>query len=112
MSIPKKEIIKRETEANGARGFKSCDKKKALERQASCCIYCGVDLNSFVWNKNKSRYEKVKIHYDHFVPYAFVHDSRGCNIVASCSVCNGLKSDFHFQSIEEARVYIMNKRNE
>ena len=108
--IPGNEITKRESETPNKRGFSAKDKKEALEEQDYCCIYCGTDLMGYEWNPQKEIYVKVKIHYDHFIPWSYSGDNQKSNVLASCSTCNLLKSDLYFRTIEEAKEYIMSRR--
>lgn len=73
-------------------------KRKILDDQDYCCIYCGVNLHGKI------------IHYDHFVPWAYSQNNAETNMLASCNRCNLVKSDMYFQTIEEARIYILGKR--
>lgn len=67
------------------------------------CAYCGADLladlETYLVNRTR----------DHFLPQA-AGGKEGDNLVPSCGVCNRLKGDAQFSTIEQAREYIAAKR--
>lgn len=76
-----------------------------FERDQGRCVYCGLDL--------KADYDRFMMATeDHLVP-----DSKGgmgrdlANLVLSCRVCNGLKSDFvpepAIDAVADRRNYIV-----
>ena len=73
-------------------------KQRILREQEFRCIYCAC-------------YIKHNAVYDHFVPWAYGGPSKHGNIVASCRACNAVKSSKCFNSMSEARIYILNERN-
>lgn len=91
---------KREAEADKKRRDISPKRRKSiLEHQAYQCVYCGGSLAG-----------KTPIEFDHFVCFAYSGDNGDKNFVASCRMCNRLKSSLMFNSVEEARAYICDKR--
>lgn len=48
---------------------------------------------------------------DHFIPYAFSQCNEKWNLVPSCEVCNQIASDKVFETLDEKRQYILDKRN-
>ena len=94
---------KRESEVPGKKiAVNKRDKKRILEHQNYQCLYCGARLGG----------RGVRVEYDHFIPFAFSGDNSRFNMVASCGKCNRLKSAFLFSSVEEARVHILNEREQ
>jgi len=85
-------------------------KKKILKEQNNLCFYCESYIYGFTHRHGKRI--KLRLHFDHQVPYAYSQNNNTENIVASCHVCNGIKSSFCFQTVEEAVIYIMGKREE
>lgn len=84
------------------------EKDRILREQNDRCFYCGVLLGS-------RRYRNglpflVKVNWDHQLPFAFSQNNKTENFVAACHVCNGIKSSHLFQTVEEAQVYIAEKR--
>jgi len=85
-------------------------RKKQMERQDGKCLYCGLPLDGYVFRNGKA--SRIKIHWDHVVPYSYSQNNHDTNFVASCHVCNLIKSDMVFQTLEEARSYVQIKREE
>jgi len=73
-------------------------RKKILYHQNYQCIYCGVSLRG-----------KRKIEFDHFIPYSYSASDKQ-NFVASCRDCNSIKTNLLFNSIEEARIHLLERR--
>ena len=84
------------------------NKKLILDLQNYSCFYCLTPFNFEV--KRNGKVIKLKIEFDHQVPYSFLNNNDTDNIVASCNVCNRIKSNFCFQTTDEARIYIQNIR--
>jgi len=74
--------------------------KEILSHQNNQCIYCGLRLDT-----------GREINWDHFIPFVFGETSDR-NWVASCRECNSFKSSYLFNSVDEAQIYIQNKRLE
>jgi len=111
VKIPEKERIKREVEGEIRRSNISLKvKQEILEEQENKCIYCENILNELWWNKKKSKYIKLRIHYDHFVSWNYSRDNHKYNIFASCHICNSIKSDKYFADLISAREFINEER--
>jgi len=107
--IPAK--FKREILAEPRRRLPGLDERRQqLEWQEHRCFYCLLRIGSLIQRGNKQI--KLRLHWDHQVPYAYSQDNRASNFVASCHVCNGIKYSFCFRTIEEARIYVQEKRTE
>jgi hypothetical protein len=78
---------------------------RILTDQNARCIYCGLRLIMAI----HKRHDIVitKLNWDHLVPVSY---RRNYNIVASCHICNQIKSDKIFDTLEDARKYIIHKR--
>ena len=74
------------------------------------CDWSSDVCSSDLWNDKRKKYIKLKIHYDHFVPWVYSGDNSGPNISASCHICNSLKSDNHFYDLISAKEYLNAKR--
>jgi hypothetical protein len=51
---------------------------------------------------------------EHFEPYSIAHNERPENLFAACQICNGIKSDLIFKTVDKARHFIeqeWNRRN-
>ncbi len=103
--------FKRESEAPlGRKTPPKAEKDKILEEQEYRCFYCDVLLESTRFRNGKPL--TVRIHWDHQLPYAYSQNNATSNFVAACHVCNGIKSDRLFRTVEEAQVYLANKRKQ
>jgi len=110
-TLIQKERIKREIEGESERSrIPEKVKKQILERQGNRCIYCDCALDDYVWNSKRTKYEKIKIHFDHFVAWDYSRDNKEYNIYASCHICNLIKSDKYFYDLTSAREYILSER--
>lgn len=90
---------KRESIVPGRRNPISPDEKaQVLSHQNHQCVYCGKHLG-----------KRVRVEYDHFIPFCYSGDNNVLNIVAACRTCNQIKGPRLFNSIEEARVFIVNE---
>jgi hypothetical protein len=102
------ERYKRESQPEDRRQtLKKSDKEGILARQEDRCFYCGRTFGSIVYRK--ARPTILRVNFDHMVPYSLTMNNNPINIVAACQICNGIKSDFCFQTLEEAQIYILGK---
>lgn len=85
-------------------------KRKILESQGDCCIYCEEPFNSIKYRKDKEIV--LTVEFDHKIPYTMIQDSSKDNIVAACQVCNGIKSDTLYQNLNSARIDLFEKRKQ
>jgi 5-methylcytosine-specific restriction endonuclease McrA len=112
LSLPREQTTQRV--AGGARYRKLLSRKQEddiLNRQNYRCIYCDSYLkNSYYLNSNNIPIS-IRINYDHFKPWAYDQDSNYENFVASCHRCNHIKHSKYFDTIEEAREYILMTRD-
>lgn len=103
MAAPK--TMKRLSEAPSRRAApKLRERRRILEEQRNCCLYCGRMFGSIVMRKG--RVHKLKLTWDHLIPWAFNQDNSASNFAAACHVCNGWKKDHVFKTLDEARVFI------
>lgn len=79
-------------------------REEILKDQENLCFYCDRRFGSHV--VKGSRIVRLSVQWDHWVPYSFAADNRAGNFVAACQICNGLKSNLHFMSRDEARARI------
>lgn len=75
--------------------------------QHGACLYCEIPIGAQIWRGN----ELVTLiaNWDHFVPYAYAQRSRG-NWVLACHICNAIKSTRMFDTIQQARLVILPRR--
>lgn len=106
---------KRISEASELRKKPPAEVKAAiLEAQEDRCIYCERRFGSWVRRRGAPQRVGLAIRlcvtWDHFVPFSFVRSNPDENFVAACQVCNGIKRDRLFGTVDEARVYIAAQR--
>lgn len=82
--------------------------KDRLEKQQNRCFWCDVEFGSVVLRDGKPI--QLRIAWDHYIPYSFSQDNDAVNFVASCHICNGIKSDRCFGTVDEAKAYIAQRR--
>lgn len=85
-------------------------KRDKLDEQHHRCFYCDRSFGLIVHRRGKSM--RLRVHYDHMVPYSYSYNSDGDNFVAACHVCNTLKHDFVFNTLEEAQLFLFNRWRE
>jgi hypothetical protein len=86
------------------------DQDKVLSIQDNRCIYCGVEFGKHVIRNGRAIC--LKINWDHFVPYSYSQNNYSHNFVAACHICNSLKSNLCFKTLDEAQIYIQDKRTQ
>jgi 5-methylcytosine-specific restriction endonuclease McrA len=86
------------------------ERQRQLEQQDYRCFYCERAFKSSVFKKG--RIVKLRIHWDHMVPYALTQNNRKENFVAACHICNSIKGDLCFQTVDEARIHILHRWRE
>ena len=74
-------------------------RREIIEHQKGKCIYCKDDI-SF----------ETGVHFDHFIPWSWDANDHPSNIVATCPICNHMKSDFIFESVGHASDYLSRTR--
>lgn len=80
--------------------------KELLAEQDNRCIFCHRQFGSLVHRKNPPQTTVLTIHWDHLDPYVRSGNSRPENFAAACQICNLIKTDHIFSSIEDASIYI------
>ena len=81
-----------------------------LNEQDNRCLYCGRRFGEYVYRDKKAI--RLRIHWDHKTPYCYSLDNRPDNFAAACHICNGMKSGFVYNTIEEAQIAITNRWKE
>jgi 5-methylcytosine-specific restriction endonuclease McrA len=79
-----------------------------IERQRGRCFWCGYLFGSH-WVSPGNRLRKLMPVFDHFVPFAYTGSCDDREFVASCSICNGIKTSHMFDSEDECRAYVVRK---
>jgi len=93
---------------NVIRRAKPLTKKEGLhilERDRFRCQYCGLDGMTNFENS-------MVMSVDFIVPRALGGKKTARNLVAACRPCNTLKGRRKFKSFEEAKAYVLKRREE
>jgi len=83
-------------------------KRAIVDRQSGLCYWCGRDIVSGYIIK-RGNVIKLKIHYDHIVPFEYLQRNPLTNWCASCHICNLYKSSKTFNTEEEIKTYLSKK---
>jgi len=86
------------------------EQREILLRQANRCLYCDLQFGTPLWSEKRNKVVFVKIAWDHFVPYSYSFNNKRANFVGACSICNGIKSNKMFETLKDARNYILYTR--
>jgi len=78
---------------------------KILERDGFRCQYCGLDGAA---NFDHSLIMSV----DFVIPRAHKGKKTAENLVAACRPCNTIKGNHVFKDVEEAKAYVLRRREE
>jgi hypothetical protein len=81
-----------------------------LIEQRGCCLYCLLPLDGWIYHGVNSI--DLTLNWDHMKPYVYLRDNPDDNWAAACQICNSIKNDLHFATLEEARRYIAERRDE
>lgn len=85
-------------------------KQAILNHQNNRCCYCGHQLGYYYVRHGKVI--KSTTHFDHLIPFAYSQNNNKENFVASCNVCNSIKSSKMFDNIAELTQYIKSRIQE
>ena len=72
--------------------------------QDNKCLYCDKEFGTPYERNNKVRFTKV--HYDHLIPYSYSQSCDNKDFVASCNICNHIKYNLMFDTVEEVFRYV------
>lgn len=85
------------------------EKSRIIHAQGGCCIYCGLPFNVVVERHGSPiPYITLQIEFDHFTPVTY-NEQQFRNVVASCHICNRIKSDQIFDDLLDAQAWILTK---
>lgn len=93
----------------GNRYFTAESIERVTSQQNHICVYCTLPFGSVVSYRGETVQTPVG---DHFIPFSQSGATRVDNLVVSCQVCNSIKADQLFDSIEHASRYILVRRME
>ena len=79
-----------------------------LGAQQNRCFYCDMEFGNVILRNGTP--VLLRVEWDHYVPYSHTQDNNALNVVAACQVCNGLKSNLCFGTLDEAKSFLVSKR--
>lgn len=96
--ISQRVILKKEGDTVFRRKPGPTRKKKILEEQDGRCFWCELTIG-YTYAR-EGRVYKTKLAWDHVLPYSFGANNHDENFVASCNLCNSIKSNLIFENKE------------
>jgi len=86
---------------------KKATKKRIKDEQDGHCYWCGR-LFGEIYEKN-NKIMRLRINYDHKIPFSFCKSNHEDNFVGACNVCNTFKSSMVFDDEKICRDYLLRK---
>lgn len=80
------------------------DRRRILDEQDNRCIYCLRTLGTRIIKDG--RLVKLRLHWDHLIPYKMTQNNNSDNFAASCHLCNLVKGALVFDTVEAARIHV------
>jgi|SRR3990167_1459633 len=86
---------------------KQAERKRLLELFQDACAYCEKTFDS--WTAYHGRPKRVRLNWDHQVPWVYSQNNRKENFLPACRFCNSWKGSLIFRTIEEVKIYVHQK---
>lgn len=102
--------INRKSITHNSRFISQSLKFSILKAQKYKCFYCRLEFGTKVYKK--AREIILRAVFDHIIPYFYDQNNKEGNIVASCQVCNHIKSALMFENVEDITDYVQEKWTE
>lgn len=84
--------------------------KQRVEEQQNKCLLCETAFGTFVTNGKRT--DQLRPSPDHFEPYSLRRNNEPENIFAVDQICNSMKRDWVFKSLNEARTWMKDRWDE
>ena len=84
--------------------------KAMLSLQNNRCFYCGIPFGTPYLHPKQKKIRLTRLCLDHLVPFKYSQNNKEINFVCSCNICNSIKYDLVFQTVEEACDYVRYRR--
>lgn len=81
--------------------------KELLEKYNYSCCYCERRFDTFI--KMDGSFKKIKLAWDHFLPFSYAYNHQDSNFLPACSICNAWKRNGIYQTIDEVKLYVNDK---
>jgi len=106
-------MMKRMSGTSYDRRKPSCKRiRKLLEMQEGKCLYCEIPFGTHYKHPHLNKFRQTTVCCDHYVPFAYAQNNKDDNFVLACGICNGIKSSKMFETLEDAKAYVRNRRTE
>lgn len=103
-------VIKRMTLADGARRQPTASQKRAiLAEQRDRCLYCERAFGTWAFRGGRS--VRLRVHWDHMIPFVYSASCSDNEFCAACHICNGIKAARMYQTLDEARTHLALERD-
>lgn len=85
-------------------------RRAILLAQRGCCYYCEKAFGAIVLRRGRPI--RLRLHWDHYVPFAYLNTNPEENWRAACHVCNSAKGSSVFMdlSLDEVRRRVLSER--
>jgi 5-methylcytosine-specific restriction endonuclease McrA len=94
---------------NGKRSYpRKRIRDKILLLQNDKCLYCGKPFGTMYERNGKVLF--TKLCWDHKVPFSYTQNNETENWAAACHICNGIKYNKMFNTVEEVIEYVADRR--
>ena len=81
--------------------------KRILEEQSNSCLYCQRAFGSKFLRRGQM--VRLRLEWDHMVPWCHSMNNRASNYAAACHVCNQTKGDKCFATVDEVSAWVERK---
>lgn len=90
------------------RKFSAAFRQSLITSQNDVCYWCGIPFDREEFNDGKRI--KKHVHIEHIEPFIYAANEDDENIVASCSICNWIKTDYVFKDTYACKAYVRTQR--
>lgn len=82
--------------------------QRILKIQDNKCLYCEKEFG-VAYQRNR-KILLTRLHFDHLIPFSYSKTNPDFNFVAACNICNALKSNLFFDTVQEVFHYVEYQR--
>ena len=99
--------VKRECAPEGVRRLPSLRVRRAsLGAQLDRCFYCRRRFGDVVYRLKRPP-QRLRVEWDHLIPFVLTQNNYPHNFVAACHVCNRYKAARVFHHVDDAQLYLL-----
>lgn len=85
-------------------------RRRLLVDAGNRCVYCCRPFGA--WEFVRGRMRRIRLEWDHAVPWCYSQNNYSENFLPACNFCNGWKHATMFRTLDEAQVYLAAKWKE